>query len=567
MNTRYFLTSLFATLIILAGCSEQPPSGQSLLPAEDKPTSQPQPPQILVDAGAKKEQLAEEEKIADTIAPAKVKRRAIKPMRSTYIAAMAPSPEPAFQTGDREPYATIDDNKVMLTRESPVSTLSVDVDTGSYSVVRRYINGGRLPPKNSVRTEELINYFNYHYPRPESRKQPIQLYTEVAPTPWNSNTKLLHVGAQGFLPQKRPAANLVFLLDVSGSMHSANKLPLLKASFKLLVNNLPAADRVSIVTYARNAGVGLKPTAGEPKSKILSALERLNAGGSTHGSAGIREAYRLAEQAQIDNGINRVILATDGDFNVGVVSHDKLIELIEKKRAKGISLTTLGFGSGNYNDKLMEQLADKGNGNYGYIDTISEAQKVLVDELASTLETIAADVKIQIEFNPAVVAEYRLIGYENRLLNREDFNNDKVDAGEIGAGHTVTALYEITLVDADNHRIDPLRYGPPTKNEMASNSNELAFLKLRYKLPNQKQSTLMQQPINRDGINNEPSQRFRFSTAVAAFGQLLRGGNHTGDLTHQSIIELANNARGEDHFGYRSEFVRMVRLAASLKGS
>ncbi len=510
-----------------------------------------------------------------------------------------PLPLPPLAAEDRERYAKLTENGVLPTREQPVSTFSIDVDTGGYANVRRFLNQGRLPPKDAVRTEELINYFDYAYPQPHDRAQPLALYTEIAPTPWNPQTHLLLVGLQGYASARRPAANLVFLVDVSGSMDQPNKLPLLISTFKLLAGQLEARDRVSLVTYAGNAGVVLEPTPGDQRAKILGALEHLRAGGSTHGSAGIQTAYRLAEQARLPEGINRVILATDGDFNVGTVNHEALIQLIEQQRAKGISLTTLGFGGGNYNDQLMEQLADKGNGNYAYIDTLQEARKVLVDELAATLETIAGDVKVQIEFNPAQVTEYRLIGYENRLLAREDFNNDRVDAGEVGAGHRVTALYEITLAGSPP-RIEPLRYGaapvvrgdaatkpeaadagdgetrtnPTTANGIASsNANavptamELAFLKLRYKLPGQAESTLVSQAITTPSGQERASERLRFAAAVAAFGQYLRGGTSLNGYTLADIVTLASGAKGEDASGYRAEFIGLIKLAQALQGA
>ncbi len=492
-----------------------------------------------------------------------------------------PVPLPPLTAEDRERYAKINENGVLLTREQPVSTFSIDVDTGSYANVRRFLNQGRLPPKDAVRTEELINYFDYAYPRPHDRGQPLALHTELAPTPWNPNTHLLLIGLQGYVPAQRPAANLVFLIDVSGSMDQPNKLPLLINAFKLLAGQLEARDRVSLVTYAGHAGVVLEPTPGDQRAKILSALEQLRAGGSTHGAAGIQTAYRLAEQARLPEGINRVILATDGDFNVGMVNPEALIQLIEQERAKGISLTTLGFGGGNYNDQLMEQLADKGNGNYAYLDTLQEARKVLVDELAATLETIAGDVKVQIEFNPAQVTEYRLIGYENRLLAREDFNNDRVDAGEIGAGHRVTALYEITLA-GQPARIEPLRYGavPAPAEESATTTTtesgaatatamtkELGFLKLRYKLPGQTASTLLSQAIATTTGQESASERLRFAAAVAAFGQYLRGGTALNGFTLADIVTLASGAKGEDASGYRAEFIGLVKLAQALSGA
>jgi Ca-activated chloride channel family protein len=469
---------------------------------------------------------------------------------------------------DRERYAEIIDNAVKSVADDPVSTFSIDVDTGAYALVRRFLNQGLLPASDAVRIEELINYFDYAYPQPENRAQPFSITTEISKTPWNARSHLLHIGIKGreVCAEERPATNLVFLIDVSGSMNSPDKLPLLKSAFKLLVKQLDEDDRVTMVVYAGASGVVLEPTRGSEKGKILAALERLTASGSTHGSAGIRLAYSMAEQARIPKGINRVILATDGDFNVGTVNHEQLMDLIEQQRANGISLTTLGFGQGNYNDQLMEQLADKGNGNYAYIDTINEAQKVLVDELSATLETIAKDVKIQIEWNPAVVAEYRLIGYENRLLAREDFNNDKVDAGDIGAGHSVTALYEITLVDGDQRRLEPLRYRHAAEKEIG-NASEIAFLRLRYKAPDGEHSKLIERALHtRSIIDNlsRTSDSYRFSAAVAGFGQLLRGGRYTEAFDYDAVAELARGARGEDEFGYRGEFQRLVNLASSL---
>ncbi|MCW8888679.1 MAG: VWA domain-containing protein [Gammaproteobacteria bacterium] len=470
---------------------------------------------------------------------------------------------------DREQFAEIIANGIKRVSEDPVSTLSIDVDSGAYSLVRRNLNQGVLPRTDMVRIEEMINYFDYSYPQPEKGGAPFSVTTEVSKSPWNSNSHLVHVGIQGIDTDKahRPASNLVFLIDVSGSMGASNKLPLLKSAFKLLVKQLNEKDRVTMVVYAGASGVVLESTSGNEQGKIIAALDRLNAGGSTHGSAGINLAYAMAEQAKIEGGINRVILATDGDFNVGSVNHTQLMDLIGAKRKAGISLTTLGFGSGNYNDHLMEQLADKGNGNYAYIDNINEAQKVLVDELTSTLETIAKDVKIQVEWNPAVVSEYRLIGYNNRLLNREDFNNDKIDAGEIGAGHSVTALYEVTLANSDQPRIDPLRYQREERTSDENNTDEIAFLRLRYKEPDADHSKLIEQVISHESIThniNQTSDNYRFSAAVAGFGQLLRGGQYTGQFDYAAVKQLASGARGQDEFGYRGEFVRLVNLASGL---
>lgn len=470
---------------------------------------------------------------------------------------------------NRENYAHFDDHGIVLTAESPVSTFSIDVDTGSYSNVRRMLNNGQLPHQDAVRVEELVNYFSYDYPVPASREIPFALTTEIAPTPWNADAHLLHIGIKGYdIPrQSLPASNLVFLIDVSGSMNSADKLGLLKTSLKLLSKQMRTEDRVAIVVYAGASGVALEPVAGNETAKISQALDNLSAGGSTNGAAGIRAAYQLAEQSFIKDGINRVILATDGDFNVGTVDFEALQDLVEQKRRSGISLTTLGFGTGNYNDHLMEQLADAGNGNHAYIDTLNEAQKVLVDEMSSTLHTIAADVKIQVEFNPAVVAEYRLIGYENRALNREDFNNDKVDAGEIGAGHTVTALYEIILANGGGRYLDPLRYAP-VSNVDTQHQDEIALLRLRYKQPSSNTSKLIERPLPVSNINStlqQTSDRFRFAASVAGFGQLLRGGVYTADYDFDDVLELARNARGKDAFGYRGEFLSLVNLAKSLQ--
>lgn len=468
---------------------------------------------------------------------------------------------------DTENYANFDDNPVKQVLISPVSTFSIDVDTGSYSVVRRMINSGQLPRHDAVRSEELINYFSYDYPERAERLAPFTVHKEISVSPWNPNTHLLHIGIKGYEQSlaKLPPANLVFLIDVSGSMQDANKLELLKTSLKLLSRQLRKEDSVSLVVYAGASGVVLEPTSGIQRAKINSALDQLTAGGSTNGASGIELAYAMAEQAFKSEGINRVILATDGDFNVGTVNLEQLKDLVQSKRNTGIALTTLGFGAGNYNDELMEQLADIGNGNYAYIDSLNEARKVLVDEMGSTMLTIAKDVKIQIEFNPAVVAEYRLIGYENRVLNREDFNNDKVDAGEIGAGHTVTAIYEIALVGSNGHKMSPLRY--QDKLPEYDSTDEIAFLKLRYKDPDAKTSKLLEWPIVHTDIAGsleETSMDFRFAAAVAAFSQLLRGGEQLGDFNYDNVMNLARESRGDDLFGYRGEFLSLVRLAESL---
>ncbi|WP_245156363.1 vWA domain-containing protein [Agrilutibacter solisilvae] len=443
-----------------------------------------------------------------------------------YLQAAAPQ-SPA----NTEKYAHKDANPVHRTSEQPVSTFSIDVDTGSYSNVRRMLAQGVRPPADAIRTEEFLNYFDYGHPGPASPSTPFRVTTQLASAPWNSQRQLLMVGIKGYDVPKAtlPPANLVFLLDTSGSMQDEDKLPLVKASLRQLVNQLRPQDRVSIVVYAGSAGLVLPPTSGEDKDAILGALDRLEAGGSTNGGDGIRLAYAMARQAFVEGGVNRVILATDGDFNVGTIDQNALETLVADQRKTGIALTTLGFGQGNYNDQLAERLADVGDGNHAYIDTEREARKVLVEEMGSTLMTIARDVKIQIEFNPAVVAEYRLIGYENRLLNREDFANDKVDAGDIGAGHEVTALYELTPVDSGAPRLSPLRYGgTAVASKDASTKAEVAHLRLRYKRPGEGSSRLIETPVLRSQLTATPGPSLRFASAVAAFADALRGGTNIG---------------------------------------
>ena len=504
------------------------------------------------------------------------KRDAAKPAATSAAGAvMAEATDEAAALLDNEKYAHLDQNGILQVTDHPVSTFSIDVDTGAYSNVRRMLKAGQLPQPDAVRIEEMINYFGYDYPLPQGKNVPFSVTTEIAPSPWNQHTHLLQIGIKGqdVAKQLLPPANLVFLIDVSGSMGPAERLPLLTSALKLLTKQLREQDRVAIVVYAGASGVVLQPT--NDKAKILAALNRLQSGGSTNGAAGIEMAYAVAKQAYIPNGINRVLLATDGDFNVGTVSFEALRALIEEKRKSGISLTTLGFGMGsyggarNYNDQLMEQLADAGNGNYAFIDTLNEAQKVLVDEMSSTLNTIAKDVKIQIEFNPDVVAEYRLIGYENRALKREDFNNDNVDAGEIGAGHSVTALYEIALRGSKGALLEPLRY-QSTAQEKKTNGDEIAHLRLRYKAPNGHDSQLLEWPLQRAAIKSEiaqTSERMHFAAAVAGFGQLLQGGKYTGSYNYGDIAKLAQGACGDDRFGYRSEFLSLVGIAQSLAES
>lgn len=501
--------------------------------------------------------------------------RVVREARLERARPYAPPPSYSYAPGwnaAAENYGELVDNGIKRVANEPVSTFSIDVDTGAYSNVRRFISNGVMPPADAVRTEELINYFDYDYPD-AAGDAPFSIATEIAPSPWHEGRHLLHVGVEAIAPDAADDlhSNLVFLVDVSGSMASPDKLPLLVTSLKLLTKQLDADDSIALVVYAGASGVVLEPTPGNDTRAITHALERLQAGGSTNGAAGIELAYDLAEKQFIEGGINRVLLATDGDFNVGITDFEALKKLIAVKRKTGIGLTTLGFGTGNYNDHLMEQLADAGNGNYAYIDSINEARKVLVDEAASTLQTVAKDVKVQIEFNPALVSEYRLIGYENRVLAQEDFNNDRVDAGEIGAGHTVTALYEITLSDSDSgHSVDPLRYGSslaPAPIVQRRPDAELAYLKLRYKEPDSDTSQLLEEPLLlRDVAGNidGTSATYRFAAAVAGFGQLLRDNAALGDFGYDDVLALANAARDDDAFGYRAEFVNLVKTAQVL---
>ncbi|PSR55107.1 hypothetical protein AHMF7605_17150 [Adhaeribacter arboris] len=468
-----------------------------------------------------------------------------------------------------EEYDRVEENIFLETTRNPLSTFSIDVDAASYSNVRRFLNNGRKPPKDAVRIEEMVNYFKYTYPQPVE-EDPLAIATELAACPWNPDNQLLHIGLQGknIPTDNLPPANLVFLIDVSGSMASEDKLPLVIAGFKLLVNQLRSQDKVAIAVYAGAAGLVLPPTAGNRKEVILSALEKLEAGGSTAGGAGIKLAYSIAEENFLDKGNNRVILATDGDFNVGVSSTSELERLIEEKRESGVFLTVLGFGTGNIKDSRMEKLADIGNGNYAYVDNIQEAKKVLVNEFGGTLFTIAKDVKLQLEFNPAYVQAYRLIGYENRTLRNEDFKNDKKDAGDLGAGHTVTALYEIIPVSSKKsssllNGVDELKYQQVKTNTTTTFADELLTLKLRYKTPDGTTSKLFQKVVSTNRTA-KPSENFRFAAAVAEFGMLLRDSEHKGQATYAQVVSLAEGAKSQDAEGYRAEFIRLVKTTQLL---
>ena len=468
-----------------------------------------------------------------------------------------------------EAFANEDASPVRIASDEPVSTFSIDVDTASYSVVRSSLTNGYLPSPESVRIEEMVNYFPYAYPPPGERGEPFRPTVTVSETPWNPDTLLMHIGIQGRLPEAegRPPLNLVFLIDTSGSMNRPNKLPLLVQSFRLMLGQLDPADEVAIVAYAGSAGLALGATASSDRGVILAALDGLQAGGSTAGAAGIRLAYRTAGEMAADGEVTRVVLATDGDFNVGISDPDQLEDFIARQRDRGVYLSVLGFGRGNLDDATMQALAQNGNGRAAYIDTLSEARKVLVDQLVGALFPLADDVKIQVEFNPAAVAEYRLIGYETRALRREDFNNDRVDAGEIGAGHSVTAIYEVTPVGSPAVLHDALRYAgrpaePSAAGESPARRRELAFLRLRYKPPGQDTSELVELPIARD--SGEAGADQRFAAAVAGFGQLLRDGAYTGNWTWADAIALAEANTGDDRFGYRREAVTLMRLAESL---
>lgn len=584
----FLLVTLFVVVILFTQCStKKPPLKQPPVklnrPEPPKPTPPPLPPPAP--KKAKQARLAYPIEIPDgEIADVGVEggivsgvlgapssfgmddSNANMNMKACGTSYFMSEPSHPFNT---EEYSRLYESRFLEALDNPLSTFSIDVDTGSYANVRRFLNHSQLPPKDAVRIEEMINYFVYDYPQPQG-KHPFSVNTRLAVCPWNSSAQLLHIGIRGksLESEKIPPSNLVFLLDVSGSMTPANKLPLLVSSFKLLVKELTSKDKVAIVVYAGAAGLVLASTPGDQKDKILGVLDMLDAGGSTAGGAGIKLAYKIAEENFIQKGNNRIILATDGDFNVGVSSTSELVRMIEEKREKGIFLTTLGFGIGNYKDGRLEQLADKGNGSYHYIDNILEGKKVFVRDLKGTLFTIAKDVKIQVEFNPAKVKSYRLVGYENRKLQKEDFDDDKKDAGELGAGHTVTALYEIIPADPEKTVPDSasLRFQETRVKPEAFKTDEMALAKLRYKQPRGTVSQLITHPVNWETQeNNKGSDNLRFSAAVAMFGMLLRDSEHSGNATYDNVLSLAKSAAGEDKYGYRSEFLRLVSIAKELK--
>lgn len=496
----------------------------------------------------------------------KVERRSTSPYQTGDAAYPSFYHRPDWNT---EEYDRIYENVFLSALSNPLSTFSIDVDTASYSNVRRFLTNNQFPTKDAVRIEEMINYFSYDYPSPRG-KHPFSIFTEISACPWNAEHRLIHIGLQGkqLEDEKLPPSNLVFLLDVSGSMNQPHKLPLLQQAFKLLVKELGNKDRVAIVVYAGAAGLVLPSTSADQDDAIIAAIERLRAGGSTAGGAGIRLAYKVAVDNYLEDGNNRIILATDGDFNIGVSSTSELVRMIEEKRKQGIFLTILGFGMGNYKDGRMEQLADKGNGNYYYIDNLMEAKKVFIDDMRGTLFTIAKDVKLQLEFNPAKVKAYRLIGYENRLLKKEDFADDTKDAGELGAGHTVTALYEIIPYGSEEEfpGSEDLKYQQTQISREAFKSNEVLTLKLRYKQPDGDRSRLIEHPLkDRQVVLAEASDNFRFAAAVAAYGMLLRESDFIGDMTYSQVVVLAREGKGRDVHGYRAEFVQLVEKTQLLR--
>ncbi|WP_447773902.1 vWA domain-containing protein [Pseudomonas chlororaphis] len=545
-------------LLAMAGCGPSAPDTRgAALPVEDAVAPQAAAPS------------PSEAQRADVILAGYNNAKALAPT-PLHTSMMTRESLPAgYRAEPREQYQNLPDNPIQSVAQAPVSTFSVDVDTGAYANVRRLLNQGSLPPQGAVRLEELVNYFPYDYALPGDGS-PFGVTTEIAPSPWNPHTRLLRIGikASDRTVAELAPANLVFLVDVSGSMDRREGLPLVQSTLNLLVDQLREQDRVSLVVYAGESRVVLEPTSGRDKAKIRNAIEQLTAGGSTAGASGIQLAYQMARQGFIKNGINRILLATDGDFNVGISDFNRLKQMAVEQRKSGVSLTTLGFGVDNYNEHLMEQLADAGDGNYAYIDNLREARKVLVDQLGSTLAVVAKDVKLQVEFNPAQVSEYRLLGYENRALKREDFNNDKVDAGEIGAGHTVTALYEI-VPKGEQGWLEPLRYGQAqASSESNSKGDELAMLRVRYQAPQGGSSRLIERPIlasQQHGKLAQASDDLRFAAAVAAFAQQLKDGRYTGDFGLKDTVALARGAKGEDRFGLRGEFVQLVELAQSLQ--
>lgn len=516
--------------------------------------------------GSQREDFALEIETLIEAVPASARSQSIRSRPSEALPWQPALPPPPVDFNTEE-YGVLEDPGFAAVVNRPLSTFSIDVDTASYSNMRRYLRDGRLPPADAVRIEELLNYFDYDYPEPVEG-EPIAIVTEMAGCPWEPSHRLVHIGlnSKSVAMEDLPPSNLVFLIDVSGSMGSADKLPLLKKAFSLLARQLRPQDRVAVVAYAGAAGMVLPPTSGARKAAIFDTLSRLDAGGSTAGGAGIELAYRLARENFIEDGNNRVILATDGDFNVGVSSDGELVRMIERERDTGVFLTVLGFGTGNLKDSKMEQLADHGNGNYAYIDNLLEARRVLVEQMGATLLTVAKDVKLQVEFNPAQIQAYRLVGYENRRLRDEEFNDDRRDAGDIGAGHSVTALYEVILAGSEKPHsgVDPLKYQKTTLRPDASGSNEVLTVKLRFKAPQGSRSRLLTRVLAKPDARAEPTQAFRFAAAVAGFGQLLRDSPFKGVASYGRTFETVLQALGTDKDGRRSEFLSLIRTAEKL---
>jgi Ca-activated chloride channel homolog len=543
-----------AAVALVAGCEQLTDGGDA-----DAPQEEPQDSSAVT--GDAQSDMAYE--VAPVMPSPSLQRTA--PMPTGGMAPPQQVPQPMPGDVDRENYEDVEQNPVKLVSEEPVSTFSIDVDTAAYANMRRYLEGGTLPPMDAVRIEELVNYFDYAYPNAESADEPFATSVSIVPSPWGEGRDLVQIGVQGYelIPDEQPPVNLTLLVDVSGSMSNENKLPLAKKAIRLMIEELDADDTIAIAVYAGAAGEILPPTPVSEKQKIYAAFENLSAGGSTAGGEGLRLAYSLAERNFQEDGVNRVMILTDGDFNVGINDPERLEDFVSRKRESGVYLSVMGFGQGNYNDALMQKIAQTGNGTAGYVDNLNEARKLLSDDLSANLFTIADDVKIQVEFNPARVAEYRLIGYETRMLNREDFNNDAVDAGEIGSGASVTAIYEIAQVGSEGRLIDESRYSEET--ESGGNADEFAFLKIRWKAPGEDTSTLITRPITVDdqfdSVDDAPTYT-RFATAVAGFGQLLKGGKFIGDsFGYDQVIELAQSAKSEDPFGYRAEFIQLARSA------
>jgi len=556
MKTNFFMAICVIAALLIIGCASQEAKVRNINTDISYQALYPYPEEVVL----KSYELQNNSAMTDAVSRQKL---------SGAVYRIAASPAYSYDSEKNEEYSSFAENRFKDAKSDPLSTFSLDVDVASYSNIRRMINQGQKPPKDAVRIEQLINYFSYDYPNPTG-KHPIHIMTETQSCPWNKQNLLVRIGvkAKEVPSENIPASNFVFLIDVSGSMESPNRLPLVKSSLKLLTNNLREKDQVSIVVYAGAAGEVLPSTSGTDKQKIIEALEALSAGGSTAGGDGIELAYKVAQKNFIKGGNNRIILCTDGDFNVGISSEKGLESLIEEKRQTGVYLTVLGYGMGNYKDSKLQTLSQKGNGNHAYIDNLQEANRVLVKEFGSTMYAVAKDVKMQVEFNPAYVSAYRLVGYESRLLNKEDFNDDTKDAGELGAGHTVTAFYEVIPVGVKNPygSVDELKYQKPSDQELTQGvkNNEMMTVKLRYKPLDRENSIKMEIPVLISDKSKNPSTDYTFSSAVAMFGHLLRNSDFKGTANYNEVVELARSGFGEDKQGYRREFQRLVEAMKQL---